>query len=391
MIGDGCSFPLMYNDDINVPAVQRAFNVSDEEAIHYMPFGCGEYVLNHRSFGTPSGVINLLQALQVTLHKGINPTTGKKMGIPGIEKLEFDSFEMLWETYKQQVEYHVDQLALQEELEYKKAAEIAPHLMFSLLYDDCIDRGKPIFDGGIRYLGGTLETYGNTNTADSFTAIKKLVFEEKRFSLDALVTMMDANFKGYEKERKWMLDAPKYGNDNDYADEMLLEVDNHVFNATRDQRLKTGLHSYLVVNINNNANTVMGGFTAASPDGRAEFTYMANANTPTGGMDKNGITAMMNSIVKPDPGLHAGMVQNMKFSKSMFNENREIVDAVLKTYFEKGGTQCMISVMGREDLELALLEPEKYSNLIVRVGGYSAKWVDLPKDIQAEILSRTMY
>ncbi|MDX1286351.1 MAG: pyruvate formate lyase family protein, partial [Draconibacterium sp.] len=150
MIGDGCSFPLMYNDDVNIPAVQRAFNLPYEEAQHYMPFGCGEYVINHRSVGTPSGVINLLQALQVTLHKGINPTTGKKMGIPGLENQKFNSFESLWETYKKQVEYHVDQLALQEELEYKIAAEIAPHLMFSLLFDDCIERGKPIFDGGIR-------------------------------------------------------------------------------------------------------------------------------------------------------------------------------------------------------------------------------------------------
>ncbi|MDX1284073.1 MAG: pyruvate formate lyase family protein [Draconibacterium sp.] len=354
MIGDGCSFPLMYNDDVNIPAVQRAFDIPVEEAQHYMPFGCGEYVINHRSVGTPSGVINLLQALNVTLHKGINPTTGKKMGIPGLEKIEFDSFETLWENYKKQVEYHVDQLALQEELEYNIAAEVAPHLMFSLLFDDCIERGKPIFGGGIRYMGGTLETYGNTNTADSFTAIKKLVFDENRFSLDEMIKMLDADFDGFEKERKWMLESPKYGNDDDIADNMLLKVDNHIFNTTRNQRLKTGLHSYLVVNINNNANTVMGGFTTASPDGRKGFTYMANANTPTGGMDKNGITAMINSIVKPDPGLHAGMVQNMKFSKGMFNENREIVDAVLKTYFEKGGTQCMISVMGREDLEMAI-------------------------------------
>ena len=100
---------------------------------------------------------------------------------------------------------------------------------------------------------------------------------------------------------------------------------------------------------------------------------------------------MMNSMLKPDPGLHAGMVQNMKFSKSLFKEQRPIVKTVLKTYFEKGGTQAMINVLGREDLEMALAEPEKYSNLIVRVGGYSAKFVDLPKDIQAEIISRTLY
>lgn len=391
MIGDGCTFPILYNDDVNIPAVQNAFNLPFDEAQHYLPFGCGEYVINHKSVGTPSGVINLLQALQVTLHKGINPTTGKKMGIPGLENVEYKSFFNLWEMYQKQVEYHVDQLSRQEELEYKIAGQIAPYLMYSILFDDCIERGKSIFADGVKYMGGTLETYGNTNTADSLTAIKKLVFEDKRFSLDDLVKMTDVDFKGFEKERKWMLEAPKFGNDDDYADEMLVKLDHFVFNAVRDQRLKTGLHSYLVVNINNNANTVMGRYTAASPDGRKAFTFMSNANAPTGGMDRNGITAMMNSMLKPDPGLHAGMVQNMKFTKSLFKEKRPLVDAVLKAYFEEGGTQCMINVLGREDLEMALKEPEKYSNLIVRVGGYSAKFVDLPKDIQQEILSRTMY
>ena len=391
MIGDGCTFPILYNDDVNIPAVQHAFQLPYEEAQHYMPFGCGEYVIDHKSVGTPSGVINLLQALQVTLNNGINPSTGKKMGIPGLENIRFNSFEELWTAYQKQVEYHVEQLARQEELEYKIAGETAPFLMYSMLFDDCLEREKSIFAGGARYIGGTLETYGNTNTADSLTAIKKLVFDEKKFSLDQMKTMLSRDFEGFEKERKWMLESPKFGNDNDVADDMLVKTDHYVFNIVRDQRLKTGLHSYLVVNINNDANTVMGRYTAASPDGRKAFTFMANANAPAGGMDQNGITAMLNSMVKPDPGLHAGMVQNMKFSKSLFKEQRPVADAVLKTYFEKGGTQCMINVLGREDLEMALKEPEKYSNLIVRVGGYSAKFVDLPKDIQQEILSRTLY
>lgn len=391
MIGDGCTFPILYNDDINIPAVQHAFQLPYDEAQHYMPFGCGEYVINHASVGTPSGVINLLQGLLVTLNNGINPSTGKKMGVPGLENAKYNSFDDLWKAYQKQVEYHVDQLAKQEELEYKIAGETAPFLLFSLLFDDCMEREKSIFAGGARHTGGTLETYGNTNTADSFTAIKKLVFDDRRFSLDEMKTMLMKNFEGFEKERKWLLESPKFGNDNDIADDMLVKVDHHVFNVTRNQRNKTGLHSYLVVNINNNANTVMGRYTAASPDGRKEFTYMANANAPTGGMDQNGITAMLNSMVKPDPKLHAGMVQNLKFSKSLFKKQRPVADAVLKTYFEKGGTQCMINVLGREDLEKALVEPEKYANLIVRVGGYSAKFVDLPKDIQQEILSRTLY
>lgn len=391
LIGNGCTYPILYNDDVNIPAVMKAFHLPHDEAQHYTPYGCGEYVLNHRSLGTPSGVINLLQALLVTLNKGVDPTTSAKMGIKEGLKTPFTTFDELWNSYKMQVDYHVEQLAKQEDLEYKIAGETAPFLLYSMLFDDCIERKKPIFAGGARYTGGTLETYGNTNTADSLTAIKKLVFEEKKFTLDELGKMLENNFKGFEKERKWMLESPKFGNDDEDADNMLVKVDHHIFNITRDQKNNTDLHSYLVVNINNNANTVMGRYTAASPDGRKANTYMANGNAPTGGMDQNGITALLNSMVKPDPGLHAGMVQNLKFSKSVFNGQRPLADSLLKTYFKKGGTQAMINVMGREDLELALVEPEKYSNLIVRVGGYSAKFVELPEDIQQEVLSRTLY
>jgi pyruvate-formate lyase len=135
----------------------------------------------------------------------------------------------------------------------------------------------------------------------------------------------------------------------------------------------------------------MGLQTAATPDGRKAFTYMANANSPTGGADKNGVTAFLNSIVKPDTKIHAGAVQNMKFSKEMFTTYRDKTEALLYTYFEKGGAQCMINCVGRDDLENAMKYPEKYASLIVRVGGFSARFVELSKDVQLEILSRTIY
>jgi pyruvate-formate lyase len=154
---------------------------------------------------------------------------------------------------------------------------------------------------------------------------------------------------------------------------------------------KAGLDSYLIVIINNSANTTMGQQTAASADGRKAFTYMANANAPVGGADKNGVTAFLNSIVKPDTKIHAGAVQNMKFSKEMFTVYRPKTEALLKTYWEKGGAQCMINCLGREDLENAMKYPEKYANLIVRVGGFCARFVELPKEVQLEILSRTLH
>ena len=391
MIGAGYTYPMLYNDDVNIPSVQAAFKIPADEAVNYLPFGCGEYIIYHKSVGTPSGLINMLQALTVTLHNGKDPITGKSMGLALGNPEDFKTFDQLMKAYNKQVEYFVYYLAQQEAIEYKVAAENASLLMLSMLFDDCIAKGKPLLNGGVRYMGGTLESYGNTNSADAMSAIKKLVYDEKKLSLKQIVTILDENFVGFDKERNMMLDAPKYGNDDDYVDSLKVQIDRHLCEYTRSQNEKNGLHSYLVVLINNSANTSLGLLTPASADGRLERTYMANANAPTGGADKNGITSMLNSMVKPSTFIHAGAVQNMKFSKELFIQNRPKIEALLNVYWKKGGAQAMLSVIGRDDLENAMKYPEKYSNLIVRVGGFCARFVELPKSVQLEVLSRTMY
>ncbi|MDP4174974.1 MAG: pyruvate formate lyase family protein [Bacteroidota bacterium] len=390
-IGEGRTFPMLYNDDVNIPSIQKAFDLSYSDASQYVPYGCGEYIVEHKSFGTPSGVINLLKALEVTLHNGVDPVSGKKMGLSQGSFTHFNTFEKLWQAYCCQVEHFVGIMAKQEELEYKIAGQEASYLFMSMLYDECLDRGKGIFSGGIKYLGGTLETYGNTSCADSLTAIKDLVYDKKTLTQEQLLKILDINFEGYEKERHLMLNAPKYGNDDECADGMLLNVHNHVANYTRDQVNKTGLHSYMIVIINNSANTLMGRYTAASADGRRYGESMNNGNSPSSGMDRKGITALLNSIVKPDTKIHAGAVQNMKFSRSMFKSNRKELEYLLETYFEKGGAQAMITVVDRNELENAMKEPEKYGHVFVRVGGFSARFVELSEDIQRDILRRTLY
>ncbi|MEW6652671.1 MAG: pyruvate formate lyase family protein [Bacteroidota bacterium] len=391
VIGEGRTFPILYNDNVNIDSVVKAFGFNREEAEQYIPYGCGEYILEHKSFGTPSGVINLLKALEVTLRNGREPLTGKTIGLQLGEFKDFKSFEDLLSAYKKQVEFFVELLAEQEALEYKTAGETAPFLFVSLLYDDCLEKGNGIFSGGIRYLGGTIETYGNTNTADSLTAIKEFVYVKKEISPDELLKALDANFNGYSLMRNKLLSAPKYGNDNDTADNMLLEVHNHVCNFVRDQAKRVGLHSYLVVIINNSANTLMGHSTSASADGRLNGTHMNNGNAPSGGSDKEGVTAMLNSVVKPSTEIHAGAVQNMKFSRDLFFDKRDIIKSTLKTYFNNGGAQAMITVVNRGDLEKALTEPEKYKHIFVRVGGFTARFVELSLDVQQDILSRTLY
>jgi len=391
IIGEGTTYPLLYNDDVNIEAVRNAQQVSKEEAEQYVPLGCGEIVINHSSYGTPSGSINLLKTLEITLHNGVDPITNQQAG-PKTGKFEdFKTFDDLFDAFSKQVTYFVEILADHEELEYKVAGESAPFLFISMLYDDCIARGKGAFAGGIRYLGGTLESYGNVNTADSLTAIKELVYDKKLFTNDRMLKILDGNFNGYENERKMMAACPKYGNDDDIPDEMLQKVHSFVCNTIRDQRNRTKLHSYLAVIINNSMNTTLGRWVGASADGRKAGGAMANANTPAGGNDKKGITALINSIVKPSPAIHAGSVQNFRFGRDIFLNDRAKLELIMKTYFKKGGNQAMLTVINRGDLEKAMQEPEKYRNIFVRVGGFSARFVDLPKDVQRELLSRNTY
>src|SRR5690606_1397607 len=132
VIGEGRTFPILYDDAVNVPAVMAAFGFSRAEAEQYVPFGCGEYVLEHRSFGTPSGVINLLKALEVTLHDGTDPLTGRSMGLALGRFEDFATFEDLWAAYARQVEHFVAIMAEQEALEYHVAAQEAPFLFHSM-------------------------------------------------------------------------------------------------------------------------------------------------------------------------------------------------------------------------------------------------------------------
>jgi pyruvate-formate lyase len=169
----------------------------------------------------------------------------------------------------------------------------------------------------------------------------------------------------------------------------MVELHDFLCNTVRNQRNRTNLDWYLNVIINNSQNTTLGRWVGASADGRKAGAAMANANTPSGGNDRKGITALINSIVKPSLTIHAGSVQNLRFGSDFVSQDRVKFESVLKTYFKKGGGQAMVTVINRGDLEK--VDPDKYKDLVVRVGGFSARYVELCKDVQLEILSRTTY
>jgi len=390
-IEEGRTFPLLYNDDVLVPGLMNAFHVDRERAESYVPLGCGEMEFDHYSFGTPSGSLNTLKILELAVRGGYEPIMDWKLG-RGLKPLEeCSTFDEFFEIYKENLKYYIEAQAVFEKYEYEITGKMHSFMYVSMLYDGVLESGKSIFDGGCRYLAGTLELYGVVNAVNSLAAVKKLVFEDKTVSAADLRRAMDDNFYGWDSLRKQLLDVPKYGNDLAYVDDIFIELHNWLCETISSQAEKVGLASYLAVNINNAQNTTLGRWVGATPDGRKAGMPMANANNPSSGSDKNGLTAMFNSILKPRHDIHAGMVQNVRFSRETFEGNREKTIGLIDNYFERGGAHLMVTVVGREDLKRAMEHPEDYPDLMVRVGGLSARYVQLKKDVQQEIYDRTTY
>ncbi|MDR1221429.1 MAG: pyruvate formate lyase family protein [Tannerella sp.] len=392
-LGAGSTYPTLYNDDVNVPAVAFGMRVDEKTAEQYVPFGCTEFVIQGQSTGTPNICINLLKLLTVFMNEGVDPMDGKyKAGPVKIKPLEAcHSFGEFYSGYKELLDYYLDLSVEAQFYSYQLMNRHVAFLFPSILTDDCISRGKALLDGGVRYLGGTNETYGNINTSDSLLVIKDLIFDRKKYTLRQLHQAMLVNFEGYETLRKDCLLCDKYGNDLDPADEMANDLYEFVAKGVRNRGIDIGMQYFLIVISNNQLNTDWGNRTAASPDGRLAGMYMNPANNPQGGACKSGPTALLNSLRKFDAKYHGGSVQNIKFSPALFNENRDIIKALFKGYFDNGGCHLMVTVVDRGMLEDAVEHPEKYPDLIVRVSGFSAVFVDLSPNIQEELLSRVLY
>ncbi len=392
-IAAGTTYPMLLNDDINVPAVAHAMKIDIEDAKQYVPFGCGEYVISGKSVGTPNVVTNLLKLLTIAVNGGVDPWDNKVKNdnVPMKSPKDIESFDDLFNQYKRLLDRYIDLGTYSQAKSYEVMNGLCSFTMVSMLTDQCFEKGRAVLDGGVKYLGGTNETYGNANAADSLTALKTVVFDQKIYTLEQVVEAAKRDFATEEDKhiQRALINAPKFGNDDERADSIAVELHEYVCNQVRDSAERHGLDSYLVVIINNQTNTDWGRNTAASYDGRHKGVYMAPGNNPQSGADKNGPTAMLNSLSKLCCDIHAGSVQNIKFEKNMF-ERREIISSLFKTYFKQGGNQLMVTVVKREELQEAFDHPERHPNLVVRVGGFSAKFVHLDRDVQLEILNRTL-
>ncbi len=390
-IGDKTTYPTIYNDEVNVKSVAFGMNVDLKTASQYVPFGCGEFVIQGQSVGTPNTLLNLLMLLNITINGGYDQGLFKCGNIKFKELDDYQSFEEFFNKYKEVLDFYADMSVKAQYQSYEVMNSEVSFLFSSILMDDCIVRGKSILDGGVKYLGGTNETYGNINTSDSLMVIKQLIFQDKVVKFSELHKAMLNNFVNYPELLHMVKKVGKYGNDIKEVDDLANDLYEYIAKAIRNRGIEKGMQYYLIVISNNQTNTEWGKTTGASADGRLSGTFMNPANNPVGHADKNGPTAMLNSLTRFDAKYHGGSVQNIKFTSKLFNENRQIVNSLIKTYFRKGGCQLMVTVVDKGDLEEAQRNPEKYPNLIVRVSGFSAVFVDLDKDVQDELLSRVLY
>ena len=394
-IGAGATYPTLYNDDVEVPAVEYGMRVPRKIAEQYVPFGCTEFVIQGKSVGTPNTLINLVKILSMSLNGGVDPWDGvdKSDGVKVLPLEELDTFDKLYDNYKHLLDRYLDKAAADQYHSYEVMNREVSFLFTSILMDDCLERGKALLDEGVEILGGCIETYANINTSDALWALKTLVYDEKRYTLKQVVNACNDDFQGPGEERL-RLDlwhADKYGNDLDGVDAMANDLYEYVAKGVRNRGIDAGIGYFLIVISNNQTNTDWGHKTAATPDGRHAGVYLNPANNPQGGAATSGPTAMLNSLAKFDARYHAGSVQNIKFTPRMFNHDRKKVKQLFKTYFKRGGCQLMVTVCDKGALEDAQVHPEKYPDLIVRVAGYSVVFVDLPRDVQDEVISRTLW
>ncbi len=363
-----------------------------EEARDYAMSGCIDVSLPGNSCMVAVAMFIVPMVLEITLNNGIFRKTGAPLGPKTGDTDTFASFDELMTAFKKQFTYFLGLNAEYNNIWAQALIDGFPDPVRTALMHDPTREGKSL--AGRTYLFDNLcvlNVVGTMNAADSLTAIKKLVFDDKVCSMKELRAALAANWAGYEDLRKACLAAPKYGNDSEYADSVAAEIFRHL--ADTAVTLGTVLGgTQKPSGISISAQGPGGAQTGATPDGRYAGEYLADgAVSPVQGMDVNGPTAVVKSAAKIDHTPMQATLFNMKFHPSALatEEDMKKLAFLIKTYFDLGGKHVQFNVVDSGTLIAAKNEPEKHKDLIVRVAGYSAYFVKLTPPIQNEIISRT--
>lgn len=387
-LATGCVYPLLYNDDAILPGVQEALRVSPEDSLSYHPLGCGEYMIAGRSPSELNFVMSVGKALEAALRNGVDKN-GNRFAIQTGDARDFRSFDELLDAFYGQISWAVRIPARIHALNNSVLREECSLLLGSLLTHDCLERGRAMMDGGVRYNGACIMGHGFTNAADSLIAIKQLVFEQQACTMGELIQALDDDFEGHELLRSRLKACPKFGNDIDEVDDLYGQLWDYANRAVAEAGEEAGL-DFLTLSSVNPGGYFTGEHCGATPDGRRAGEPLAIGHAPSVGNDTEGITALLSSVAKLDPA-NGGAVTNLKINPDFFARSRDKLEAAMATFFEQGGLQAMISSVSQKDLEAAMEEPDRYPHLLVRLGGFTCRFVDLDRRRQLDIVKRTEY
>jgi pyruvate formate-lyase/glycerol dehydratase family glycyl radical enzyme len=338
-----------------------------------------------------TGYFNMPKVLEITLHDGIDPRSGKRVGISTGNLSELNNIETLYQAFEKQVNYFVDIKVRGNNVIERLYARFMPCPFLSILVDDCIRNGKDYHDGGARYNTSYIQGVGLGTMTDAFTSLKYHVFDHQTISLEKFVDILDNNFEGNEQFRQKLLNrTPKYGNDDDEADEVMQRIFEIYFN-TVDGRRNTKGGEYHINLLPTTVHIYFGAVTGATPDGRLSATPLSEGVSPVQGADRKGPTAVIRSVAKMDHVRTGGTLLNQKFTPQVLNSEDGLDKLVqlIRTYFRLDGHHIQFNVVDAATLRQAQEHPEQYRSLIVRVAGYSDYFCDLSKTLQDEIIART--
>ena len=391
VIQTGIGYPSFLNDKAMLPLLKE-WQVPLEDARDYAVSGCVYIELPGKNIARRAiGGFTLPLALWYALNQGMNPLTGEQVGVKTPDPLTFTSVEDLMVAYLDQVRFFFNRLCTIQNTCQSLYEKYLPRPFYSAILEGCIERGQDCRKWGYPSAVSDFSiVLGPTNVADSITAIKKNVFDDNKVSMETLLKAMADNWEGYEEIRQLMLTAPKYGNDDDYADEIAAQVHHRTAEAMGESKNRFG-YPCRGDGSGISATYAAGAIVPATPDGRYSGAPLADATlSPVFGMDQQGPTAVLKSASKISTAKSHNHLLNQKFlPESLEGEKKELFVDYLRSWGDLNISQIQFNVVDRETLIEAQNHPEKHANLLVRVAGYSAFFVDLSKGLQDSIIART--
>jgi formate C-acetyltransferase len=365
-----------------------------EHARDYVITGCIHTAIDHRSYdiGGAAG-FRLPLSLELALNNGVSRVSGTQVGPKTGDPRKFKSYEEVWEAFKKQVQFQTPLIIGIRYIDQKVHEEF-PTPFQSTQLDECIKRGLDMECGGALYSNDQLGMVGLINVVDSLAAVKKLVFEEKKITMEQLVDALDKNFEGYEDLHMLLLKgAPKFGNDDDYVDLIANDIID-LCKAEVEKYKSVAYREPVIFAASIAVNITMGWFIGALPDGRKAGEPLAEGGvSPYQGRNVSGITATLNSVMKLDLPKIWGSVLNIKINPSLLKEEEKVRKfvSIIRTYLQNGGHHVQFNIISSDVLRDAQMHPENYRDLLVRVATYSAFFVELAKEHQDDIIRRTEF